>query len=554
MSRLPRQALRQRGLGVMLDTLAEASGTRVTNNGSVTTPSPSGAMAVPGLQSAFADPLNVTALSGVNVNLGQGILELPLDTSTGVLGQFGQARGNGLAAGASGFLTNTGGIGLKPAAGYPELATLRLSQLLGSVNPGVASTLAEVTDVSLTSGAVAGRAANDACVAAWASSATTGLVREYLAASVRTEITSPTVGSLITGVAGTINSLERTVNELTDTAKPTNTSAVGTITSGVTTLLNGVLGSSGQGSILRLGSVEVSILSASIDLTAVRGLLTTTISDPGGVLMITPSSGAIRVDTAALLQAAYPGSYAQGLNGLPPNTNLLADPAIATALTGALTTTLNGWLNSVTTALTAAINALTINVSTTINLEVSVVLVVLPVWVAIGHIAASTTGTLSSLTTSTSLVLLPGLLPVVTALLSGILSAVLNLLLSTLVSGLGGIVANAVNGVVNVFRTLPGAVTALTTPILNAVSNVYTRLFLSGVVAVTVNAQNDPLTGNPEPADWASLPARRFDVAAVRIGVLDALGASAVRLYLGRGSVGPGCTLASAAAGPCAAY
>ena len=49
-------------------------------------------------------------------------------------------------------------------------------------------------------------------------------------------------------------------------------------------------------------------------------------------------------------------------------------------------------------------------------------------------------------------------------------------------------------------------------------------------------------------------PARRFDVAAVRIGVLDALGASAVRLYLGRGSVGPGCSLASAAAGPCSAY
>lgn len=89
---------------------------------------------------------------------------------------------------------------------------------------------------------------------------------------------------------------------------------------------------------------------------------------------------------------------------------------------------------------------------------------------------------------------------------------------------------------------------------ISAVSRLYAGLFLNGVVALTVNAQNDPAAGGPEPADWTGLDPGRYDVAALRIGVLDALGQSNVRLYLGRGSVGPGCSMAEFAGSGCTDY
>jgi hypothetical protein len=74
---------------------------------------------------------------------------------------------------------------------------------------------------------------------------------------------------------------------------------------------------------------------------------------------------------------------------------------------------------------------------------------------------------------------------------------------------------------------------------------------VNGVVTLDVNAQNDPLTGNPEPVDWAGLPAGQYDVAALRIGILDAAGASNVHLYLGRASVGVTCSISGSG---CAGY
>ncbi len=532
-------------LGIDLDSLAAASGVRVTNNGARALHTPSGATpaAAPATE-AWADPLNVTALSAVNANLGNGILKLPLNSSTGVLGQFGQAQTGGNAAGAAGYVTQTGGIGLAPTTGYPELATLSLSQLVGSISPGTAALLGNVSDVSLTVGAVTGRAAMNGCASAWASNAAGGVTREYLASSLRTEISSPTVGGLITGVAAQVTTLENTVNGLVG-----NTSVASGITSGLTTLLNGILAGPNGSSLLRLGSVQSSVVSATINLSSVRALLQNPFGDPGGVLTIDPAAGVIRIDTAALLQAAYPGSYGAGLNGLPPNTNLLADPNVLTALNSALAATLSSWIGQVNAALTAAIDAVQLNVSVRINLQVQA----LGLWVDIGHIAATTSGTLTALTTSAQTVLLPGLGPVVSGLISGILSPVLALLLSTVIGGLAGIVANTVNAVLSTLRALPTATVALTNPILAVVSNVYTQLYLTGVVAVTANAQNDPVTGHAEPADLASLPAGRYEVSAIRIGVLEAV-AGGARLYLGRGSVGPGCSQAEVAAGGCAGY
>lgn len=534
-------------LGIDLDTIVEASGVAVTNDG--TRSLEHGGTATSLGDDAYADALNVALLSAVNVNLGQGILQLPLDNSTGVLGQYGQAQSTGHSRGASGFVTESGAIALQPESGYPELATLSLSALLGSVNPPVAGQLANVADVSLTIGAVTGRAEVDGCLSAWAGDATAGLVREYLASSLDLDVTSDTVTALAAGVEATVAALQETVDALV--GDDGLASSIGT---GVAALLNAILSGPDGSAILRLGTVTVDVLEATIDLSAVQSLLDSPFGDDDGVLSVDPSTGAISVSTAALLESAYPGSYSSGLNGLAPNTDLLADPNIAAALNGALGAALADWIADVDSALSSAIDAVELDVSVTVRLQVEATLIIVPVWVDIGHISASVSGPLSGLTASTSLVLLDGLGPIVSGLISGLLSTVLNLLLSTLLGDLPGIVAGAVEGTLSALRALPPTVTALTDPILATVSLVYSSLFLNGVVAVTLNAQNAPASGSPAPADWASLESGRFDVAALRVGVLGMLAENDVRLYLGRGSVGATCTMPALAAGGCAGY
>jgi hypothetical protein len=84
----------------------------------------------------------------------------------------------------------------------------------------------------------------------------------------------------------------------------------------------------------------------------------------------------------------------------------------------------------------------------------------------------------------------------------------------------------------------------LAAPIVNAIGGLFTSLFANQVVTLDVNAQNDPITGNAQPSDWAEIPAGQYDVAALRMGILDAAGASNVNLYLGRASVGVTCSVA----------
>lgn len=530
---------------INLDTLAAASGVRVTNNGTRAVYAPNGATpAAPPATEAWADPLNVTALSAVNINLGNGILKLPLDTSTGAVGQFGQAQTAGNAAGAGGYVTESGGIGLAPTTGYPNLATLSLSELVKSISPSTGTLLGDVTDVSLTVGAVTGRAAMNGCASAWASNAVTGVTREYLASSLRTDITSPTVGGLLTGVTSAVQSLKTTVTGL-----PTNTGVLNQIKSGTETLVNGVLSAtSGLG--VRLGSVTIRSLQVNpVNTSALDTLLTQPFGDSGGILTVHPTGGTVSINTAALLATAYPGTYGNGLNALPPNTNLLSDPTVLVALTSALTTALNSWIAHVDTVLNDTVNSISVNVGMDIILQLQVCLGVCA-YVPLIKIITTTSGTLTALTTSTSLEVL-GL-----GLLTPVLDALVGNVVSALVSGLGGVVKTGVGVATNVFRTLQTSVTnlsTLTSTLLSTVSNAYNIIYGPGIVSVMLNVQNDPVGGSPEPPDLASLPAGRFEVSAIRVGALEGVGGGA-RLYLGRGAVGPGCSHAEIAAGGCSGY
>lgn len=496
-------------LGIDLDTLAQVTGVETTNDGSRAQVSPG--TATDSGEDGYSNPLNVVVLQALELDLTE-VLQLPLDNSTGVLGQYGQAQSTGLSSAGAGFVDGTGAISVKPGGGYPQLGTLRLSSLLDSLGYDLGTVLSGVADVSLEIGAVAGRASLDGCDYMWGADIEDVLDREYLAAGLVTEIDSPTVGTLSQTVSGLVTTL--------------NGAVAGLVGNGgvASELLTGLLG------VVDLGVVSTSqseITGATIDLTAVSDLATATRSDEAGAVAVNFGEGTIRIDTAALLARAYPDEYGNGLNGLDPNTNILDDPAVVEELSEALTEVLADWVDAVDDAVQAALDGLRIEA----QLVVSVIL--------LSTVNIAIDASLDELEAGDGI------------------NATGGLVLSGLVNGATGLIGPVLAGIIR--GTLPAVSATLSSldlavdPLVEVVADVYSALFLDGIVAVTVNAQNDPSTGDAEPADWAGLPDGRYDVAALRIGVLDALGDADVRLYLGRASVGMTCSIATAEQ-ECAGY
>lgn len=496
-------------LGIDLDTLAQVTGVETTNDGSRAQVSPG--TATDSGEDGYSNPLNVVVLQALELDLTE-VLQLPLDNSTGVLGQYGQAQSTGLSSAGAGFVDGTGAISVKPGGGYPQLGTLRLSSLLDSLGYDLGTVLSGVADVSLEIGAVAGRASLDGCDYMWGADIKDVLDREYLAAGLVTEIDSPTVGTLSQTVSGLVTTL--------------NGAVAGLVGNGgvASELLTGLLG------VVDLGVVSTSqseITGATIDLTAVSDLATATRSDEAGAVAVNFGEGTIRIDTAALLARAYPDEYGNGLNGLDPNTNILDDPAVVEELSEALTEVLADWVDAVDDAVQAALDGL--------RIEAQLVVSVIPLSTVNIAIDAS----LDELEAGDGI------------------NATGGLVLSGLVNGATGLIGPVLAGIIR--GALPAVSATLSSldlavdPLVEVVADVYSALFLDGIVAVTVNAQNDPSTGDAEPADWAGLPDGRYDVAALRIGVLDALGDADVRLYLGRASVGMTCSIATAEQ-ECAGY
>lgn len=496
-------------LGIDLDTLAQVTGVETTNDGSRAQVSPG--TATDSGEDGYSNPLNVVVLQALELDLTE-VLQLPLDNSTGVLGQYGQAQSTGLSSAGAGFVDGTGAISVKPGGGYPQLGTLRLSSLLDSLGYDLGTVLSGVADVSLEIGAVAGRASLDGCDYMWGADIEDVLDREYLAAGLVTEIDSPTVGTLSQTVSGLVTTL--------------NGAVAGLVGNGgvASELLTGLLG------VVDLGVVSTSqseITGATIDLTAVSDLATATRSDEAGAVAVNFGEGTIRIDTAALLARAYPDEYGNGLNGLDPNTNILDDPAVVEELSEALTEVLADWVDAVDDAVQAALDGLRIEA----QLVVSVIL--------LSTVNIAIDASLDELEAGDGI------------------NATGGLVLSGLVNGATGLIGPVLAGIIR--GALPAVSATLSEldlavdPLVEVVADVYSALFLDGIVAVTVNAQNDPSTGDAEPADWAGLPDGRYDVAALRIGVLDALGDADVRLYLGRASVGMTCSIATAEQ-ECAGY
>lgn len=536
-------------LGIDLDTVAAAKGVTVTNDGVNAHFSPIGSNPVVDPPSSTADnptawsnPLNVTALNdALNVNLGSGLLQLPVGAQLGAVGQFAQAEANSNSKGAAGYITSTGGIGLEPENGYPELASLSLSKILNTleINQELTALLSNVTDLSLNVGAVTGRATLDGCDAHWngvtpyvAATDTEpesgNLNREYLATHLDAEIESPLVGSLVSAVSDLTTTLNDTVRGLT--GEPN--SLGGALLGAINNLLNlGVL-----------GSVEVNYFKATIDLDLVSALLDDTIYDEEGLVSISLSTGVIRVNTVALLAQAYQNEYSNGLNGLAPNSELLINEDALLLLTDAVENALNGWLNKVETELQTAINNIRVELKITVNI------------IPIARITATIDAKLSELEGTNQ----TGIVDLDTKILGLDLDGVLNPILNLLTNSLGPTVAGVVRGALPVVTGLTSTLVNVVDPVVQLVSNIYRTLFLTQLVSLTINAQNDQFSGGDEPTDWETKPVSgitdgQYDVAAVRIGVAELL-PNGVVLYLGRGSVGPVCSQTEVAAGGCTGY
>jgi len=270
----------------------------------ILTVTPADAVNAGGATVTDVHPLDVTALNAVNVNLGSG-LNLLGDNgilTLGAVNQFAQANPNGSSLAASGAVTNTGGIGVGGLDGVPQAnATLDLSGLVGA---DLATALADL-DVEV--GAVSATATQ----ASGPDGAQTG---DYGIEGLDLTLTSPALGSTVTGLRTTLGGLQPTVDNLQ-------------------TLLQ-VLGP----------LVQVSGIP---NLTAVLDS-TTNVTSADGSITANLQTGAITIDVAAVLTNA-----GLDLNNLPANTELLPyiTDALTTQLLPAITTALQGVVTQLTTSL-----------------------------------------------------------------------------------------------------------------------------------------------------------------------------------------------------------
>ncbi|MBF4605921.1 choice-of-anchor G family protein [Curtobacterium sp. VKM Ac-1393] len=289
-------------LGVNLDDILTVTPANAVNSGGAT--------------DTDVHPLDVTALNAVNVNLGGGLNLLGNNgiLALGAVNQYAAANADGSSVAASGAVTNTGGIGVGGQDGVPQSnATLDLSGLIG---PDLAGALA---NAQLEVGAVSATAAQ----AAGPDGAQTG---DYGIAGLDLSLTSPALGSTVSGLRTTLGTLQPTVDGVQDTLNAL-----------------GPLGPLVQ--VQGLPDLVTVLDSATGDVTSADGSITANLQ-----------TGAITIDVAAVLTNA-----GLDINNLPANTELL--PYITDALTTQLLPAVTTALQGAVTQITQSLRGLTVTVA-----------------------------------------------------------------------------------------------------------------------------------------------------------------------------------------------
>lgn len=563
-----------------LDTVATAGGVTVTNDGSRELPTPGTANSVGG---AYVNALDVGVLSLIDLPLTGGglddLLSLPLDSEVGAVNQYALAHGTGVSQAAGGVVNDSGFIQTDSDdnGDLPALGSLKLSTLVEELTGEAVSEVVEgITDLQLDIGAVASRATLDACETAWTDDIDANLDRTYAIAGLDAEIDAPVVSGLSGTGSTLVDGLQTTLNGLAGDA-----GVLSAITSGVGGLLNGVLGG------LKLGSTTITGPAITIDLAAVRGLLTATVSDDAGAVLLDVATGQVQVDLASLIGQAYGGqgfngTQEHGLNGLPPNTELVLNGAVTNALVAALTEALDAWVQDILGALETAVYAAGVNVTVAIVLGGTIDLGLTSLTLDVASVNVTVNGSLGSLLNNTAtvgvgLTLLGGqcttgleLIPcLVKALVNPLISGITSALTAGVAPLIGDILETTILGEDGLVPNLGSTLATATAPVITALSNLLTGfLGVNGLISLRVNVQNDPAAGNAtDPPvtqtypDWEvgplAVPDDQYDVAALSIGVLNALGTTSnVNLELARASVGVSCAVGGVwdSAERCSAY
>jgi hypothetical protein len=240
----------------------------------------------PGSTSA-QNPLDVTLLGQLEVPLS-GALQLPGGGvfTLGAVNQVAQAKSDGYSFGASGAVSNSGGISLGGSTQFPADATIDLSSdALGSVTiPGLPTGGGDTTAAAL-----GGIKAKIGAVSALAQTKAGGdpVTPQYQIAGLQLQLGSPALGALLGQLAAGSTAVNGLIKQLTDALK-------------------GLSALPGLAKILK-----------ACDITS--GSLPPTLTLEGGAIVIDPATATLTIDLAKLLAQA-----GLNLNKLPANTDLIA--------------------------------------------------------------------------------------------------------------------------------------------------------------------------------------------------------------------------------------
>jgi hypothetical protein len=516
-------------LGQDLDGLAEVEGVELFRaaDGALTVDPPSAIQQPPLPETdTYTNPLDIDVLGGlVGLDLTGLTVGLPLG-SAGALNQYAQVSGYGSGAGASGLVTNSGGVGVTPTTPdneLPEPATIALSNYI----PGVAG----VADAQLEVGAVAASSELDWCAVLanelWGVGPVTGSVREYGIASLDLSADSPLLGGLVTTVSDTVPTIQTAVDALAGED--------GLIADEI---LDGLVGNLLTG--LGVGALEGDV-TLDVDLeAAVADRLTTPLTDANGIVTIDLAGGTIDIDLAALL-----GTPATGLNSLAPNTELVLDDAVVNNLVLIIGDLLDDFTTGIVSDLTTALNqsTLTVDLDTSITLlngAVPLVDVGIDLSTTLGALLAPDSTVQFDITTE--ILPISGLVGTLLGLLGldqqEIIDLIVEPLVTELVAPVIGVITSTVFSLVtNLGATLSG----LTAPIITALSGLLG--FVSDTLtSIRVNAQPDQPGGDGDfvAADPATLSSAQYLVSALELELIPLIPADGLtEIAFGTASVGP---------------
>lgn len=541
-------------LGGELDPIVALDGVEVSNTAdadpTVSEPTPASAPAVQiGASNAWSSAISATVLDSITAGVLVNLFDAP---DLGAYTQYGRAEAYGTSVGASGVLTSSPGGGIsvgEPNEGTPGIGSIRLTELIDELLPGLGADAANLADLALTVGAVASSTQVDACDPMW-----DGLdpivTRDYRIADLGLSLTSPLVGAIVTRISELLAAID-----LDPTTEEELTLSIDVDAATLATLDDELLEPLLEG--LDLGPVGLDFeslasisLDVALDLAPLASILTSTISDGAGLVSINLGTGEILVDLDALTGT---------LNGRAPNESIVFTAAhinqilgaIEDAVTGFLDVTLRGVLQNI---MDAAL--VTAHIATTVGIA-------LPFpFPTVGGVdldidIADLLGSLDDpdtpadeggpfVTTALDLGVLsaiPGVGAILTGLVNALASEIVEPVVEQLVPALVDFVGDALDVILfDLVAELLDETDGVIPPLITGLEPLFT--FVRELLDITVNVRPDAAPFPDAPAGATPMPGDRWYESAMRIAVLnldpdpdepDAL----IEVYLASSSAGP---------------